>query len=120
MTNFSASIFEMIQDVVEMVASKWLAGRIDLVETLGMLGAVTPSAAQQRRHAENGVHRRADLVAHIGQEGALGEAGGLCGVARLRQLGGARSDQFFEWCRCCANSASAALRSEISVPMPMK
>ena len=43
--------------------------------------------AHQRRHAEDAVHRRADLVAHGGQEARLGPVGGLRLLARLRQLG---------------------------------
>ena len=38
---------------------------------------------QQRRHAQHAVHRRADLVAHAGEELALGAGRGLGGVARL-------------------------------------
>ena len=42
---------------------------------------------QQRRHAEDAVHRRADLVAHGGQEARLGAVGGFRLLARLPQLG---------------------------------
>ena len=40
---------------------------------------------QQARHAEHAVHRRADLVAHRGEEAGFGTAGGLRLVARFRQ-----------------------------------
>ena len=36
-------------------------------------------------HADHAVHRRADLVAHIGQEFALGPAGRLCFLLGLAQ-----------------------------------
>ena len=42
---------------------------------------------QQRRHAEDAVHRRADLVAHGRQEARLGAVGGFRLLARLPQLG---------------------------------
>jgi hypothetical protein len=35
---------------------------------------------EQRGHAENAVHRRANLVAHVGQEFTLGPARGLGGL----------------------------------------
>ena len=41
---------------------------------------------QQAAHADDGVHRRADLVAHGRQERALGLVGGLGGGARLLRL----------------------------------
>ena len=41
---------------------------------------------QQAAHADDGVHRRADLVAHRGQEGALGFVGGFGGSAGLLRL----------------------------------
>ena len=43
--------------------------------------------AQQVRQADDGVHRRADLVTHIGEEGALGQIGFLSGQLRRRELG---------------------------------
>ena len=42
---------------------------------------------EQRRHAEDAVHRRADLVAHGRQEARLGAVGGFRLLARLPQLG---------------------------------
>ena len=41
--------------------------------------------AQQVRHADNGIHRRADLVAHIGQKLALGGVGALGFLAGVMQ-----------------------------------
>jgi hypothetical protein len=40
---------------------------------------------RQIRHADDAVHRRADFVAHVGEEVALGPAGGLGRVARQDQ-----------------------------------
>ena len=55
--------------------------------------AVTP---QQIGEAEDGVHRRADFVAHVGQECALGPVGRLGSGSRLVQFGGALGHQFLE------------------------
>ena len=46
-------------------------------------------AGEQVEHADDAVERRADLVAHVGQELALGLAGGL---GRLFLRGTARSE----------------------------
>ena len=46
---------------------------------------------QESAHADDGIHRRADLMAHGGQEGALGFVG-LFG-------GGSRGSRFFEQTR---------------------
>jgi hypothetical protein len=43
---------------------------------------VQAGACEQLRHSEDAVHRRADLVAHRGEEVALGAAGGLGALAR--------------------------------------
>ena len=43
-------------------------------------------AAQQVRQADDGVHRRADLVAHVGEEYALGAVRRLGAVTRIHQL----------------------------------
>ena len=53
------------------------------------LAGVQTGVAQQREHAQQAVEGRADLVAHVGQEHALGLAGGLGLAAALRA--GARS-----------------------------
>ena len=51
---------------------------------------------RQLRHAEDAVHRRANLVAHVRQELALGMARLLGDPHRLGQLGGALSDLSIE------------------------
>ena len=45
--------------------------------------AVLLAAQGQRGEANNGIHRRADIVAHIGQKGALGLVGCLCHMQRI-------------------------------------
>ncbi len=72
-----------------------LGGGRDLVELLGLLGRRF-GPLQQVGEADDGVHRRADLVAHVGQKGALGPVGGLGGVLGGDQLGGAVFDQFLQ------------------------
>jgi hypothetical protein len=59
----------------------------DLVEALAVL-RLADVALEQVGHAEDGVHRRADLVAHVGQElalrpvGCLGFLAGCLGLPR--------------------------------------
>jgi hypothetical protein len=48
--------------------------------------ALAPAASHQVRQTDDGVERGADLMAHVGQEGALGLAGGRRRVARCLQL----------------------------------
>ena len=48
--------------------------------------AVSVGFQRQLRHADDAVHGRADFVAHVGQELALGAAGGLGGFLGLLQL----------------------------------
>ena len=58
---------------------------------LGEVGALRAAgvAPHQVGQADDGVHRRADLVAHVGQELALGTGGGPGLVTGAGQLGGA-------------------------------
>jgi len=49
---------------------------VDGVQPPGLLRCDT-LAPQHMDHAQDAVHRRADLVAHVGQEGALGMVGGF-------------------------------------------
>ena len=72
-----------------------LGCRIDLCQTFG-LQRRNSAPAQDVDHAEDGVHRRANLVAHIGQEGALGKIGRFGGILRFGQFGRARGDEFGE------------------------
>ena len=60
------------------------------------LALVERGVAEQVRHAQDAVHRRADLVAHVRKEEALGEARGLGLLLGGAQFGGARLDLRFE------------------------
>ncbi len=51
---------------------------------------------EQFRHAQHAVHRRADLVAHVGHELALGPARGLGGFLREAQVAGLCGDALAE------------------------
>ena len=61
------------------------AGGFQLVQPLRLL-CVHAGAANQLRHARDGVQRCADFMAHIGQESALGNAGGFGSALGHRQL----------------------------------
>ncbi len=76
-----ASIFEKSRMSLMIVssASPLVADRRRVVALLGVQRRVQ----QQPAHADDGVHRRADLVAHRRQEGALGLVGSLGGSACL-------------------------------------
>ena len=65
-----------VEDVVD-DAEQRLRGAMDLLHVVALLG-VELGLQGQVGHADDGVHRRADLVAHVGQEIALG-AGRLLG-----------------------------------------
>ena len=62
-----------VQDVVDDL-QQVLRRALDLAQALALLG-VAGFARHQVGQPDDGVHRRADLVAHVGQEGALGEGG---------------------------------------------
>lgn len=57
-----------------MTDNRCSGGAVDDVEALRLLRRYA-FPAQDIRHADNAVHRRADFVTHIGQEGALGDVG---------------------------------------------
>ena len=83
-----------VEDVVD-DRQQVRGGRLDLVQALGLLRR-RAGALQQVREAEDGVQRRADLVAHVGQEGALGLVGGLGPLPCLVEFRGALGDQFLQ------------------------
>ncbi len=62
-----------VQDVVEQ-AQQRTGGRAGLGHVI-LLALVHAGLLQQLQHAQHGVHRRADFVAHIGHELGLGAAG---------------------------------------------
>ena len=63
---------------------------VRMVSQVLALLAVERRLGHQLRHADDAVHRRADLVAHRGEEDALQARFALGAVARLGQLGGPR------------------------------
>ena len=82
-----ASIFGHIKNVIDEREQR-LAARTDVLDIFALRGAQA-RIGKELRHANHAVHRRADLVAHVGEEFAFGaiRAGG--GVGRLdeRELG---------------------------------
>ena len=58
-----------VQDVVDDLEQR-LGRRLDRRQVLPLLGR-EPRLQRERRHAEDAVQRRADLVAHVGEERAL-------------------------------------------------
>ena len=72
-----------VQNVVD-DPQQALPGHLDAVEHLALVGA-EGLAADHLRQAQDGVERGADLVAHVGQERALGPAGLLRQPLRLDQ-----------------------------------
>ncbi|MNU89793.1 hypothetical protein D3C71_796430 [compost metagenome] len=64
-----------VEDVVD-DAQQAFAGAVHRVHETLLLGAQF-RALQQFRHAQHAIHRRADLVAHLGQEFRLGAVGGV-------------------------------------------
>ncbi len=83
-----------VEDVVE-DAHQVLCGAGNLAQLVLLLRARL-GTLQQMGHADDGIHRRADFVAHIGQERALAAAGGFGTFACLVQLLGAGVDQFLQ------------------------
>jgi hypothetical protein len=64
-----------VEDVVD-DAEQAVGRALDEGEVFALL-VVQRGVEGEVGHAEDGVHRRADLVAHVGQEVALRAAGGL-------------------------------------------
>jgi hypothetical protein len=106
-TSWPASARE-VQHVVHQ-AQQRLRGELDLVQ-VAALAQRQRRLFQQPRQADDGVHRRADFVAHVGQEFALGAAAS----ARSR----ATISSSFSSCKC--NSVSfKAVTSETSMKKPL-
>ena len=68
-----------------MTSSSASADDLTVCEVLPLLGGQL-GVERELGHAEDAVHRGADLVAHVGQELALGPAGCLGELGRLREL----------------------------------
>ena len=83
-SSLPASIFEKSRMSL-MMREQRLAGVAHRLRVVALLGGQR-RVEQQLGHADHAVHRRADLVAHVGQELALGPARRLGRVARLPQL----------------------------------
>ena len=83
-----------IQDVID-DGEQVLGGIVDLLQPL-VLGAVRGVALEQISQPQDGVHGSADLVAHVGQEGALGTVGALGALMGLGQLQGALVDHLLQ------------------------
>ena len=79
------SIFEKSRMSLR-IASSDSADDLTVVEVVALLG-VSSRVERQLGHADDAVHRRADLVAHVGEELALGAAGFHGLVARRRHVG---------------------------------
>ena len=84
-----------LQNVVDQ-RQQMIAAGVDDVDLLFLIGAQILVAPQQLGIAEDRVHRRADLVGHVGQEGALRPAGAFCGLLGGAQLDRAAGDERFE------------------------
>ncbi len=71
------------------------AGGFNFGKTVGLDGGdfATP---QDMGHADDAVQWGADFVAHVSQEGALGEVGRFSGFFGLGQFGSAGGDEVFE------------------------
>ena len=83
-----------VEDVVD-DAEQVLGGAADLVELFG-LRPVGGTAAQDVGEADDGIHRRANFMAHVGQEGTLGLIGFFGGIACLGDFPGAGGNQFLQ------------------------
>ncbi|MCX5743251.1 MAG: hypothetical protein NT062_12225, partial [Proteobacteria bacterium] len=79
-----------VEDVVD-DRQQVIAARPDGLDEVALAG-VERGVEQQAAHADDGVHRRPDLVAHRREERRLRAHRGLRGLARLLQLGGAQAD----------------------------
>ena len=64
-----------------------MVGRLAGQAQLFGLARLQPAVAQQRQHAQQALEGRADLMAHVGQEGALGRARILGLAPRFAQPG---------------------------------
>jgi hypothetical protein len=83
-----------IQDIVDDLEQ--MLGRVAEPVQLLDLAWRERILSHEMRIADDGVHRGADLVAHVRQEGAFGAIGALgSGLGRF-QLGGADGDQFLQ------------------------
>ena len=85
--------FRKIENVVD-DGHQVPAGLADFLEALDLLRR--RPRVQQMGKAQYRIHRRADLVAHVGQKLGLGQIGGFGGILRQRQLSGSIGDQLLQ------------------------
>ena len=83
-----------IEDVVD-DRQQVATGVVDLVEAFALFGGGAVPA-HQMIEAENGVHRRAYFVRHIGQKSAFGAVGPFGGILGRSEFCRARVDQLFK------------------------
>ena len=84
-SSLPASILEIVEDVVDDDEQR-VGARADDARVLALRGGRGRCRAGCR-HADHAVHRRADFVAHVGQELAAGAAGRLGLLSRLGERG---------------------------------
>ena len=70
MSSLPASIFEKSRMSL-MMASSEVPAFVDLADVVALLRGVSVGLERQMRQADDGVHRRADLVAHVREEHRL-------------------------------------------------
>ena len=88
-------------------ASPEVADRVGVVALLG----VELRVEQQAAHADDRVHRRADLVAHRGEERALGLVGLLGGLARAARASAKSVALSIAIAACCDRPMRKSSRS---------
>ena len=81
-SSLPASIFEKSRMSLISVSSD--SPLVRTISAYSRCSVVRPRVQQQAGHADDAVHRRADLVAHVGQELALGHVGGSASTATGR------------------------------------
>ncbi len=75
----------VVENVVEQ-AQQGVGRRVRLDHIVELAGGEL-GVLDQLQHAEHGVEGGADLVAHVGEEGGLGLAGGICLLLGIEQAG---------------------------------
>ena len=83
-----------VENVIDQ-AQQVLDRAVDLVELLQLTG-FGKLAAQQVGEAQGRIHRRANLVAHVGEKHALGAVRGFGALPRLLGFRGTRLDQLLQ------------------------
>ena len=103
-----ASIFEMSRMSL-MMPSRWLPLRGWCATNSSRSLPSRSSCSEQVGVAEDGGHGRADFVAHVGQEFALGAVGRFGGLLGHLEFGGALHDAVFQFVAGLPQGVSALL-----------